>query len=358
MKYPPQPALHHGIRGLLLAGLVATISARTAAQDALFSQYTAAAVYNNPALAGLYDGDFRFTANYREQWADRQLRTPIRSYAATAEGRYDLGGRDYFVGALNLLHDSGGPADFSTAQIGLGLSGQKYLAGGRGRDATYLGFGARVGYGQHQLDDRGLWFSSQFDTTSVSLVESGSPLPASFVGNTRGYLDASTGVSLTVVKQRYSVWGGLAAHHVNRPNVSFLYNAEVTLAPRFSGVVGAEWLHSEELRILPLVTVDVQGQSRRLTAGAATYYKPRLSDDVGFRLGAYGRTGSDQIGGHALESLVFLGQLELSQLRIGISYDVNVGRVARATDGRGAYELSVGYIPVSRRRHKVVCPKI
>lgn len=357
MMSAPLPA-HLALRCFPLIGVLTAWLATASAQDAVFSQYTAAAVYNNPALAGLYDGDFRFTANYREQWADRLQRTPIRTYAATAEGRYDIGGRDYFVGALNLLHDSGGPADFSVTQVGLGLSGQKYLAGGRGRDATYLGFGARIGYGQHQLDAGGLWFSSQFDTSSVQLVESGSPLPTSFAGNTRGYLDATAGISLTVVKQHYSYWAGLAAHHVNQPNVSFLYNADVTLDPRYTVAIGGEWLHSEELRILPLATFDLQGRSRRVMAGAATYYKPKLSDDVGFRLGIYGRSSADQEVGHTFESLIFLGQIEFSQLRVGVSYDVNVGRVARATDGRGAYELSIGYVPTSRRRHKVVCPKI
>lgn len=357
----PVPLPHPGLRWLALT-LAAALGAAGAAlaQDPVFSQYTAAAVYNNPALAGLYDGDVRLAANYREQWSSSLGGQPLRTYAAGAELRYDLGGRDYFAASTNLLHDSGGEAEFARTQASVALTGQKYLAGGRGRDATYLGFGARVGYGQHRIKPTGLWFSSQYDTASASVGGEAGSFPASFTGSTRGYLDAAVGVSLTVVKERYSVWGGVAGHHLTQPNVSFLGNAEIALDARYTAIVGGEWLYTEELRLLPSLIAEIQGPHRRVAAGAAVYYKPENRDggDTGFRMGVYARTAAQSEGSDNLESVIFAAQIEFGELAIGISYDINVDPLALATDGRGAYELSVGYVLDNQRRHKVVCPKI
>ena len=343
----------------LLCGLLAGIwSASTAsAQDPVFSQHTAAPVYTNPALAGLFEGDLRVVANYREQWGAPLGGQPLRTMAASGEMRFEMGGRDYFAVAANVLQDEGGQSAFTVTRAGLGMAVQKYLDGGRGRDATYLGFGARAGYGQHRLSDDGLWFSSDFDSTSLSVTRDGGNLPPGFTGATRGYLDVSGGVNLSVVRRDYSVFAGVAAHHLNRPNVSFLYDQRTTLATRFSAMLGGEWLLRDELRVLPSATYQVQGPAHRLTAGASLYYKPDARGDAGFRAGLYGRTARRLDGGSYLESLVVAGGVEFRRMTVGASYDLNTGAVGRATDGRGAYELSVSWRREGRSRYEVVCPK-
>lgn len=38
------------------------------AQEAVFAQYFASPQHTNPALTGVFAGDYRFNANYRRQW--------------------------------------------------------------------------------------------------------------------------------------------------------------------------------------------------------------------------------------------------------------------------------------------------
>ncbi len=345
--------------GFIFLTLVLSV-ATVQAQDPVFSQYTAAPVYTNPALVGLFEGELRFTANYRDQWASVLGTEPLRTYAAAGELRYAMGGRDYLAVAVNALRDEGGESRYTITRAGFGVTMQKYLDGGRGRDATYLGFGARVGYGQNSFDPNALWFTSNFDSLTVSINPDGSALPVGYVGSTLGYLDVAGGINLAVVRRDYSFFAGIAAHHLNSPNTSFVFDATETLAPRYSAMIGGEYLIQDNLRLMPSAIYERQAKSQRTTVGSAIYYRPdeRGDGDAGFRVGIYGRAANAYESGLYFESLILAGQLEYKAMTVGLSYDINMGALGRATDGRGAFELSLSWIRQGRSRYKVVCPKL
>jgi len=341
-----------------LAVILLCITKVLQAQDPVFSQYTASPVYTNPALAGLFDGEVRLTANYRDQWSSVLGSAPIQTYGASGELRYNVGGRDYLAVALNLLRDEGGESEYTITRAGFGLTMQKYLDGGRGRDATYLGFGARVGYGQHSFEPNNLWFSSGIDTTSLVIESGPRSLPAGFATSTKGYLDIAGGINLGVVRREYSLTVGVAAHHLNQPNISFLFNSEELLKPRYTALIGGEYLIKDNLRLMPSAIYEVQGQVSRITAGGGFYYKPDVRGDAGFRIGLYARTANKFETGMYMQSLIVAGQIEFKRTTVGLSYDLNTGQVGRATDGRGAFELSLSWTREGKSRYKVVCPKL
>ncbi len=341
-----------------LAVILLSITGVIQAQDPVFSQYTASPVYTNPALAGLFDGEIRLTANYRDQWPTVLGSDPIQTYAASGELRYNVGGRDYLAVAVNMLHDQGGESEYSITRAGFGVTMQKYLDGGRGRDATYLGFGARVGYGQHSFDPNNLWFSSGIDTTSLVIEQGPRALPVGFVTSTKSYLDVAGGINLAIVRRDYSFNVGIAAHHLNQPNTSFLFNSEELLKPRYSALIGGEYLIQDNLRLMPSAIYEIQGQVSRITAGGGLYYQPEQGGDAGFRIGLYGRTANQFESGIYMQSLIVSGQIEFKRTTIGMSYDINTGQLGRATDSRGAFELSLSWTRAGKSRYKVVCPKM
>ena len=327
------------------------------AQDPVFSQYTTSTTHNNPGLLGLFDGEVRLSANYRDQWSAALGGRPLRTMAGAGELRYNVGGRDFIGLGVNVLQDEGGQARFRQTRAGVGLGMQKYLGGGRGRDATVLGFGARVGYGQNSLVDDGLWYSSNIDTSTLVVEPGSGGLPAGFTGTTRGFLDLGAGVNLAIVRRDYSLAVGLAAHHLNWPNQSFLYDQDQRLAVRYSALVAMEYLLEDGLRIMPSVKYDRQAASNRLMLGSGIYYKPDGEGDAGFRLGSYARLTNQLDAGLYLEAIVLVTQVEFKNTVVGLSYDINTGAIGRAVDGRGAYELSVVWTRAGRSRYKVVCPK-
>ncbi len=342
---------------LPLCALLLAVSFVARAQDPVFSQYSASPVYSNPALAGFFEGVGRASIGYRDQWASPLEASPVRTYAAAGEMRQNIEGRDYFGLSVLAVHDVGGRSRFAQTRANLGGSVHKYLSGGRGRDATVGSFGLQVGYGQHQVKPESLWFSSQLDTSTL-LVGPGEPI-GGFIGQTRGYLDLNTGLNLAVVKRDYGLVVGLATHHINQPNISFLYDLEERLPTRFQVFVAGEYLIKDELRILPSATYQRQAQSSSITSGAALYYRAEKTGDAGLRAGTYLRASAQYAGGLGLETMIVLVQLDYARTTVGISYDINVGRLGRTTDARGGFELSMSYtLPESFRRPAVVCPKL
>ncbi len=341
---------------LIVLSVCALLTAQARAQDPVFSQYTASTTYNNPGMVGFFDGELRLSGNYRDQWASVLGSTPLRTYAAGAEMRYAVGNRDYIGVGVNAINDEGGEADFTFTGGGLALAMQKYLGGGRGRDATYLGFGGRVGYGQLRVDPAALWYTSDIDTATLAINRGGITGGANGVGN--AYLDVSAGGHLSVVRRDYSWMVGLAGQHLNWPNPSLLYNAEHRLPLRYTGFVAGEYIISRSLRLLPSANIDVQAQARRVQAGSGLYYQSGQEGDAGFRFGTYGRLSNRYEGSMSLEAIVLVAQVEFARTSLGISYDVNTGAVGRAVNARGAYELSFAWTRAGRSRYKVICPKL
>ncbi len=328
------------------------------AQDPVFSQYTTSATHSNPGMLGLFDGEVRLAANFRDQWTSALGGKPLRTMAASGELRYNVRGKDYIGVGLTALQDEGGQASFRQNRLGLGVSLQKYLGGGRGRDATVVGFGGRVGYGQNSLMADGLWYTSDIDTSSLVIEPGVGGLPPGYTGQTLGFLDVSAGVNLAIVRREYSLTAGLAAHHLNRPNNSFLYDGSQVLPTRYTGLVALEVMMRDELRFLPSLNYERQGKSNRIMGGGGLAYMPQGEGDAGFRVGTYGRMANKLTKGMYLEAIVLVAQVEFKRTVVGISYDVNTGSVGRAVDGRGAYEVSLAWTRPGRSRYKVVCPKL
>ncbi|MEO6760002.1 MAG: type IX secretion system membrane protein PorP/SprF, partial [Saprospiraceae bacterium] len=60
------------------------------AQDPRFSQYYASPWNLNPAMTGVFNGRWRATANYRDQWNSFLSPVPFRTYSAAFETRFNV----------------------------------------------------------------------------------------------------------------------------------------------------------------------------------------------------------------------------------------------------------------------------
>ena len=69
------------MRRILFILLLCQLSAH--AQDVGYSQFYDQPLLRNPALAGIFEGDVRVTASYRNQW--ESVTVPYRTYSLSAE---------------------------------------------------------------------------------------------------------------------------------------------------------------------------------------------------------------------------------------------------------------------------------
>ncbi len=342
---------------------LAFYSQKTVAQDPHLSQFFAAPTVVNPALNGVFNGRYRITANYRDQWASILGANPFRTYALAGDVRLNVFKNNYMAISGGILRDEAGESNYTLTTGNLGLSYiQQLSGGGRGSKrgtGQFLVAGAQVGFGQNSVDWRRLWFSRQFDPTSEK--------PDFSLGNGEGtqnnktalYPDMNAGLLYYAIldDNKYFYLGG-AMHHLNSPKISFIDDADATLYQKITVNIGAQLPLTDQLSILPGAIFMKQGPAIETNAGANIRYSNGDRNELALRAGMFARVGNKFDKGAQMDALIFVAMLELNRLTVGLSYDVNTSSLARASNSRGAFEVSVVYFHPENRRQRVTCPKL
>jgi hypothetical protein len=83
------------------------------------------------------------------------------------------------------------------------------------------------------------------------------------------------------------------------------------------------------------------------------------SDYYGVYFGLFGRFVGDASKSLAADAVTFMTRLDVKQLSIAFSYDVNVSSLKLASDSRGGPEFSLIYIGCLKRGNPkgVYCPR-
>ncbi|MHA7129434.1 PorP/SprF family type IX secretion system membrane protein [Algoriphagus namhaensis] len=302
------------------------------AQDVQYSQFYAAPLYLNPAMAGGSEMT-RIGVNYRNQWPG--LDQSFTSYSAYVD--HYIFGANSGIGLIFNRSDQS-MANLSTSEIG----------------ATYsyrlrLGFRSflRVG-GQASFMDRDAYFG---DMIFGSQIDDQTGAIGDFSGENLGedmrhqFMDYSFGMMYSNDK----VWFGLAAHHITQPNISFI-DGEFSELPlklsahggvRFDLAGGTEtnFLNNRQgTRELTLAfNYKNQGTFSQLDLGAQVNIQPLV-------LGVWYRgipVANETQPNH--ESVVALLGISLGGgLDVGYSHDFTLSSLGNANTG-GAHEISLRY---------------
>lgn len=351
MKQFTQPIL---FTALFLFGCAQALHA----QDPRFSQYYASPWNLNPALNGVFNGKWRATVNYRDQWGSFLSPVPFRTYAASFEHRLQLGyGDDYASIGVGAMHDEAGTARFSQDKVQLGGAILKQLSGGRRQADHYLSAGAQIGYGQNSIDWGRLWFSRQFDPSSETPNTSLSNDEPNANASSKGYLDFNAGLLWYAVFENdgFFYLGG-AMHHLNRPKISLAADENETLYTRVTGHMGAQLPLNEHVSLVPSALVMAQGPAFETDLGLNLRYSNNDFNELALRAGAWARVGNKLQKGLQADAITVVGMVELSRWMLGLSYDITVSSLTQANNARGAFEISLTYFHPGEKRARVVCP--
>lgn len=326
------------------------------AQDARFTQAYSSPLRLNPAMTGVFDGQFRAMINYRDQWSSVLGATPYTTYAVGMDMKFFALKKDFLSAGFSVLGDRAGASRFNQTQAHLSLSYMKQVAGGRGRhDVQYLIAGAQVGAGQHGINWQSLQFSTQFDGEGHDPdILSGENTDAQ---KSKMYADLNAGLMwYGVFRDRLSLYGGAAIHHINSPDVSFLDNDAERLYTKFIIHGGGEIPVGKYSSLLPAAIFMQQGPHMEIDAGATYRYSNKDWGEVALRAGLWTRVVGKADKGVGTDAISAIAALEIEQWQIGLSYDVNTSTLERASNNRGAFEVSLIYIHKPKRRGGVYCP--
>lgn len=315
------------LRGVTaIAFLFFVITLESKAQDAQFSQFFAAPLYLNPAFTGVTK-EHRFVANYRNQW--RNIANGYVTYAFS----YDYNMKSARSGfGLIASADKAGSAGMGTTNIGFLYSYKLQLS-----DGWMMSSGIQFSYGTRGINRSKLVLLDQL-TYGDANGPTNDPIVYS-VGNTN-YFDFSSGLLL----YSRSLWFGVSAHHLNKPNLS-LISDESRLPVKTSVHGGARIrLYNGPFRrdivpsIAPSFIYKKQGNIKQLDMGVNFDYSPVM---VGFWYRGIPVMKNEFNNQVNQDALTFLLGLKYNQFEIGYSYDMTISGLGPSSGG--SHEISLAY---------------
>lgn len=342
-----------------LLGFFCLLCLHTHAQDATFSQLNANPINLNPALTGVFDGQLRFIANYRNQYAAVLGSEAFRTVAASVEVKKPVGRYDFASIGITALRDVAGVGSYSRLHGGISGSIIKQMGGSSKRGTgQFLVAGARIGFGQHGLDWSKLWFSPQFDEPSLDVNNSFSNGETFANRNSKVFPDFDAGILwFATFGENSSIYAGAAMFHINQPLVSFFENGQAQLERRYSVNTGGELSLSEEISLLPSLALMQQGSHFQGMGGAHIRYRSPKWNDLALRSGFWTRIAQSPQS-QILDAAILSAHLEMTRWSIGFSYDFTVSDLTKANSSRGAFEISLIYLtPAESRKSRMDCPR-
>lgn len=318
---------------ILMGILGISISLFSSAQDIHFSQFMETPLLRNPALSGIFTGDIRVQAVYRNQW--NTIAAPYQTSTIDAEYRFSVGkGDDFLTVGGWVLYDKAGTAALSATHIMPVINYHKSLSEERN---IYLSAGISGGIVQRRVDRNKMTTDNQWSGTDYNPnLGTGE----TFANGNFLYFDGSVGLSLNMqIGQNVNnnMYVGFAYHHFNPSAKVSFYNApDVNIQPKivFSGGLRMDVNQSDFITLQG--DLSKQGPHSEYIGGGM--YSFRLGDldfsSTVFSVGAFLRWKS---------AIIPMVKLDIFPFTFGISYDMNISKLKSGSQYTGGFELSLIY---------------
>lgn len=319
------------------------------AQDINFSQFYNLPLMRNPALAGVFDGDLRMNAVFRNQW--QSISVPFQSGAASVEYKLPLAWGDWVTLGLQATHDVAGDIKLKRTQLLPVINYHKSLSE---NEDDFISLAFMGGPVQSQFDPNNLKMDDQYQN---GVVNPGAT-SQTFQRTSYSYWDASVGLSFSSgfgEDSRYYL--GAALYHFNKPKTaSFASDNFSVVEPRivFNGGLNIPVSETDRLSFF----TDYFKQSGHQMVMGGLFYEIQLSGD-------YDSEETSEIGFGAMyrwnDAVIPAIKLSWNRLTAGISYDVNVSQLKTVSQMKGGFEFTLSYraklINRSYYSRMVTCPR-
>lgn len=325
----------------------------TVGQDYSLSQPFESAIMLNPANAGLTHS-LRTQLNYRQQWRS-VISKPFSTVIASADAKvYSQGktGSSFGLGVL-IANDQAGTGKLNTLNANLAFMGKVMLSEIQSLSAGIIG-----GIMQRKVNVDALTWGSQFNgleyDASLSSGESFS-MQRSLSPDIGAGIQWSYGRGSSTLSSNdaFGAQAGFAAYHINAPKSGFQEETDGRYMRLLVHGSFSYGFKNTPFQVNPNFMIQMQGPSRMYFVG--TYWKYRLQESSRYtgylssrslNLGTFYRVGDAFIAGL---------QLEWDAFAVGISYDLNLSSLTKASKGRGATEISLRYLPIkAQKSHSLI----
>ncbi len=334
---------------LLLSGLFCLLYLDFClAQDVHFSQFFESAALRNPALTGIFSGDYKVSANYRTQWG--AFVVPFQTALVSAESkallREETG--DYLSFGLTAVYDKAGSLDFTGTSVYGAVNYNKAL----GADAkTYLSIGLCVGYLQRAFDITKVRTASQFSGGTYNATLASGETSAFTMLH---HWDASAGFSLSgAITPKLNYYIGGASYHVSKPQESFYDATFIRLTTRWSGNAGVNARLPNGFGLTIHANYQYQDPYQETMVGGLLSHGFRSLRDgqkIIFSTGCFYRFE---------DAVIPMVKMEYNNWALTMSYDITLASRRLYLSGFGGYELSLSLRGSYNRERsrEIKCPR-
>lgn len=316
------------------------------AQDPHFSQFFSSPLTLNPAFTGKFNGQFRAAANYRNQWPsiNRAYETGTASVDFHIMSKRIPSTDTWGMGIMGYTDKSAaGAVGFN--YFSLSTAYHK----GLDEDGFHqLGAGFQVTYSNMVINTSKLTFEDQL--TSAGFTK---PTEELFNNSTlkASYVDVNAGILYTAsTTDKNNFYAGVSLYHINRPKQEFT-GVNYNLYPRATLHAGGYFPVGITTTVHLSGLFSTQAGAHETLLGGAVQMiagDPDADSPTSFYGGGWIRFG-DAI-------IPYIG-LEFSDLRIGVTYDINTSSLKTASESRGGIEISLIYIKHAPESKGLPCPK-
>jgi type IX secretion system PorP/SprF family membrane protein len=323
---------NYAILLLLLFGLK-----NVQAQDIHFSQFMENPLLLSPAYAGMYEGNYRFNLNYKNQWAT--LGNVYETYAASADFiifKNYMGLKATGLG-ISAFQDQAGSSKIKSTRIDLDISQTVYIS-----DNSDLTLGLGISYLDMSANYVGLNWGSQYNGVEFDeRIISGE----SFVGYAEKAFDLSAGLIFRAFDDDlYPLEIGISAFHLARPKTNILgVNRVIPIRVTLNSSKEFNLPNNINLGYKLLVFASIQKRAKEIVVGGlfrkdfgivskyTGYY-----NNINVYAGAYYRVG---------DAIIPVVKVTIhKKITVGISYDFTLSKLSQASLYRGGPEFAMSYI--------------
>jgi len=312
-------------------------------QDIHFVQFTEIPQLVNPGQTGVFDGNARAIINYRDQWA--MVDAPYRTFGFNYDHRIrpkKLNKKATLAVGIAAYRDDAGDLGLHTTSGVISLSSTLILT-----REHFLTAGIQTGIIYRGVDMTNAIWGSQYDGDNYDpTIASGE------VGQFNNFIspDVSFGFAWNMDKplgvgpfRTLKVRAGSGLFHLNRPKQKFNLTEDDKLHLRWTIHADAMMgLGNGRSYVVPMFLFQLQGPSTEAVFGALYRFSLKEAARVtGFVKGGAISLGATYRWGDAITPIL---AVEYLYFRLGVSYDVTVSKLSKATGFQGGLEVSLKFI--------------
>jgi type IX secretion system PorP/SprF family membrane protein len=310
-------------------------------QDIHFSQFNETPQLLNPGATGVYNGYMRAIVNYKNQWSamGKSFNTEAVSFDLPL---FDYNEHKAHLGAgINFFNDKAGDSQFGLTQLNVCLAAILPVS----RESKFS-MGISLGGAQHKANLSAATWGNQYNGTGFDPNVSSNETMAS---SSFMYLDIGAGIYYEYFSgkatldrneaKRFAI--GAAYYHINRP-VQRYYTITEKLYGKLVATVNGHFDKSgTKISVRPSAMYVLQGPSSEITVGCGLRYRLKNGTKITGFINESGIT----LAVHYRINDAVIPQLyiELGDLGIGVSYDINVSTYKKVSKMNGGAEISLKY---------------